>query len=349
MATISDVAELAGVSQSTVSYALSGKRPISADTRRRVEKAITELGYSPHAGARALASARSDVIGLMAPLRTGVDVNVIMQFVAGVVTGASRHGYDVLLLTQDEGSVARVTSSSMVDALVVMDVENQDPRLPALRALRQPAVLIGLPSDPQGLSCVDLDFAQAGTSATRRLLADGHRAVALIGSPPAVLDRHTSYAERMTRGFVGACEAADAAYVVLPTEASAAGAARSVDSLLAMLPDVTGVVVHNEVALPHVISRLRERGRSVPQDISVVAVCPENVAISQPMPVTSVDIPAEQIGSVAVDMVVGLMEDPARAEVRLISPRLTDRGSVSAVGGGQVRNLLAAEPDGARA
>ncbi|PWD50632.1 LacI family transcriptional regulator [Serinibacter arcticus] len=331
MATIEDVARRAGVSQSTVSYALSGKRPISADTRRRIEKAIEELGYRPHAGARALASARTDVIGLMAPLRTGVDVNVIMQFVAGVVTGASRSGYDVLLLTQDEGSVARVTSSSMVDALVVMDVEDDDARLPALQNLRQPAVLIGLPTDPHGLSCVDLDFAQAGAVAVRRLVAAGHRSIALIGSPAEVVSRHTSYAERMTRGFVGACEAAGAAYLVLPTAASAAGAVASVDRILAMMPDVTGLVVHNEVALPHVISRFQMRGRGVPDQVSVVAVCPENVAVSLPSPVTSVDIPAESIGQIAVEMLTGLMKDPSRGEVRLVSPRLTERGSVHEV------------------
>ncbi|GMA32478.1 LacI family DNA-binding transcriptional regulator [Litorihabitans aurantiacus] len=339
MATIGDVARRAGVSQSTVSYALSGKRPISEETRRRIERAIDELGYRPHAGARALATARTDVIGLMAPLRTGVDVHVIMQFVAGVVTGASRSGYDVLLLTQDEGVLDRVTSSSMVDALVVMDVENDDKRLPALERSRQPAVLIGLPADPHGLSCVDLDFARAGAVAARRLIDAGHRAIALVGSPVEVVSRHTSYAERMTRGFVGACEAAGVTYLVVPTAASAAGAAASVDRVLGMMPEVTALVVHNEVALPHVISRFREAGRGVPEQVSVVAVCPEDVAVSMPVPVTSVDIPAEAIGRIAVEMLTGLMADPARGEVRLVSPRLTERGSVrevSAPSGGTV-------------
>ena len=69
MATIADVAKAAGVSSSTVSYVLSGKRPISQATRHRVEKAIRDLGFSPHAGARALASSRTNVLGLVVPLR----------------------------------------------------------------------------------------------------------------------------------------------------------------------------------------------------------------------------------------------------------------------------------------
>lgn len=333
VATIGDVARRAGVSASTVSYVISGKRPISAPTRRRVEKAIAELGFRPHAGARALASLRTDVIGLMAPLRRGVDVHVIMQFVEGVVTAAGRSGYDVLLLTQDEGSVARAGSASMVDALVVMDVERHDPRLPALREMRQPAVLIGVPDDPRGLSCVDLDFVRAGRLAARRLLDDGHRSLALVASPPEVLDRQTTYADRMAQGFAEACREAGASSLRLPTDASVAGAVRSVDALLAASPGVTGLVVHNEVALPHVLSRLRERGRSVPQDVSVVAVCPQDVAMSLAAPVTSVDIPAEGIGRIAVEMLIALLREPGLPEVRLVSPRLEERGSVRPPGG----------------
>jgi len=102
--TIDDVARAAGVSTSTVSYALSGRRPISAATRERVAAAIAELGYHPHAGARSLASSRSSVLALVAPLRSDVNVPVIMEFVTAVVTAAREHSYDVLLLTKDEGT-----------------------------------------------------------------------------------------------------------------------------------------------------------------------------------------------------------------------------------------------------
>jgi DNA-binding LacI/PurR family transcriptional regulator len=328
VATIDDVAKTAGVSASTVSYVLSGKRPISAATRHRVERAIEQLGYRPHAGARALASARTNVIALMAPLRVGVNVGVIMQFVAGVVTSARAVDHDVLLLTQDDTTgLDRVASGSMVDALVMMDVEDDDPRIPVLVGLKQPTVLIGLPRDPAGLSCVDLDFEAAGRTAVRHLLDRGHRRVALIGSPPAVLERHTSYAERMLRGFTTACEQAGATFAVEPAESSVAGAYDAVDRLLDSMPGVTGVVVHNEVALPHVLAHLRERGKSVPGDVSVVAVCPTDVALAMQSPVTSVDIPAEAIGRVAVEMVVARLGGDQPAETRLLAPVLTDRGS----------------------
>ena len=331
MATIDDVARAAGVSASTVSYVVSGKRPVSAPTRRRVERVIRELGYRPHAGARALASSRTNVLALMAPLRAGVNVSVIMQFVAGVVTGARSADYDVLLITQDDGAgLERVAYGSMVDALIMMDIEADDPRVPVLAGLRQPGVLIGVPRETEGLSCVDLDFEQAGRTAVRHLVDLGHRRIALIGSPRAVLERHTSYADRMLRGFQAQAAAAPRIEGVYePCESSHAGAVDAVDRVLARIPDVTGVIVHNEVALPGVVAALRDRGLAVPGDISVVAVCPYDVAVGQPLPLTSVDIPAHAIGRVAVEMAMDRIGGDQPAETRLLAAVLTTRGSTA--------------------
>ena len=152
MVTIADVARAAAVSPSTVSYALSGRRPISPETRARIEASIAELGYRPHAGARALASRHTKVLALVVPLRADLYLPVIMQFVASVATAARARDHDVLLLTKDEGTAGleRVAGSAMVDAFIVMDVEGKDARLPVLRGLPQPAVLIGLPDGRRG-------------------------------------------------------------------------------------------------------------------------------------------------------------------------------------------------------
>ncbi|WP_425954469.1 LacI family DNA-binding transcriptional regulator [Xylanimonas sp. McL0601] len=331
MTTIEDVARLARVSTSTVSYALSGKRPISAATRRRIEQAVAELGYVPHAGAKALASARSEVIGLMVPLRAGIDVTVIMQFAGGVVTRAREHAHDVLLLTQDDlEGLERVTDGSMVDALVVMDVEADDARVPILRRSRQPAVLIGLPRNSAGLSCIDLDFESAGRLAAQELARLGHREIALVGAPPEVVERHTSYADRVVRGFTTAAEeegvlARTVSCPVTPPEIS-----EVVDRLLAEAPGTTGIFVHNERALPHVLTRLREHRRQVPRDVSVISLSPEDVALSQQVPLTSIDLPAATIGGIAVDMVMSRLEGDYPAETRLIAPVMTSRGSTAA-------------------
>jgi DNA-binding LacI/PurR family transcriptional regulator len=331
MTTIEDVARRAGVSTSTVSYALSGKRPISAATRRRIEQAVAELGYRPHAGAKALASARSEVIGLMMPLRAGIDVTVIMQFAGGVVTRAREYAHDVLLLTQDDlDGLERVTDGSMVDALVVMDIEADDARVPILRRARQPSVLIGLPRNTAGMSCIDLDFESAGRTAAQELAALGHREIALVGAPPEVVERHTSYADRVARGFTAAAgeEGVGARTVACPTAPQEVYDV--VDQLLADAPGTTGIFVHNERALPHVLTRLREHRLRVPRDVSVIALCPEDVALSQQIPITSIDLPAATIGGIAVDMVMSRLDGDHPAETRLLAPVMAPRASTGA-------------------
>lgn len=162
--TIADVARHAGVAVSTVSYVLSGKRAISELTRNRVLASVRLLGYHPNAGARALASRRANVIALVLPLRSGIQVPVVMQFATAVVTSARGHDHDVLLLTSDEGpqGLHRIAAGALVDGVLVMDVELHDVRVPLLRGLGRPSVLIGLPAETDGLTCVDLDFHRAG-------------------------------------------------------------------------------------------------------------------------------------------------------------------------------------------
>jgi DNA-binding LacI/PurR family transcriptional regulator len=329
MVTIIDVARAAGVAPSTVSYVLSGKRSISPETRRQVEQSIRKLGYHPHAGARALASSRTNVLALVIPLRTDLNVSVVMQFVASVTTAARTHDHDVLLLTKDEGpdGLKRVAGSAIADALIVMDIESADPRIPMLLALDRPVVLIGTPDHPTGLTCVDLDFAAAGAASVRHLAELGHSSIALVGPSPAVYQRGTSFAERFLHGFTETAKA-------LGVRAKAQPCGHSYEDTLSCLDtvldgDVTGLVVQNEAVLGAVLSDLRHRGLRVPEDVSVVAVCPETMAESQALPLTTVAIPAEEISVLAVEMTIRQLGGETTAETRLLSPRLTQRRSTA--------------------
>lgn len=330
MATIGDVAREAGVSVSTVSYVLSGKRSISGPTRERVEEAVAALGYRPHAGARALASSRSKVIALMVPFRPGINVQIIMQFVGGVVTTARQHDHDVLVLTQDDPSgIPRVAASSTADALIVMDIESDDARLPSLRKLDMPAILIGVPDDTTGLSCVDLDFAAAGRLAVRELARQGHTHLALIGASQDRLDHRANYAVRMRSGVREQAEASGVEAVVVPSEPTFAGGAHAVGALLREHPQTTGLVVHNEAALGGILARVQNEGLRVPQDLSVVAVSPSDIAAALPVPVSTIEVPGHRIGRIAVEMVMARLAGDDLAETRLVAPTFTDRGSVA--------------------
>lgn len=327
MVKITDVARRAGVSPSTVSYVLSGKRSISAETRQRVERSVRELGYRPHAGARSLASSRTNVLALQMPLRPGIHMPVQMQFAASVVTAARAHDHDVLLLTQEEGEegLRRVTDSAQVDALLVMDVQLNDPRVPLLRSLEQPAVLIGFPADAAGLTCIDLDFTAAGEACVEHLAQLGHRSVALLGSPPEVYARQTGFAERTAAGFTAAARRRGLTARVLPCENRVRAAAGVTDRLLREQPDLTGVVVHNEPMLDPLMEAFQQAGLRIPEDLSVVALCPDEVAVGASLPVSSVAIPAAEVGTQAVELLRAKQNGRPVPEATLLPPRLTVR------------------------
>jgi DNA-binding LacI/PurR family transcriptional regulator len=329
MTTLADVARHAGVAASTVSYVLSGKRSVSASTRRRVERSIELLNYHPHAGARALASSRSSIIALVVPLRGDLYVPVMMQIAIAVTTTARRFGHDVLLLTNEEGpaGIRRVAVSARADAMILMDVSMDDDRIPMLRDVGIDAVLIGVPADASGLACVDLDFMAAGELCVDHLADLGHSEVAFLGEAEAVYHRRSGFAERTLHGVRSRAAARGIRMVHRPCEASHEAAASTVTRILQDRPRTSGLIVQNEAVIPPLLSVLRATGRTVPEDMSVVALCPDQVADQTSPRLTSVRIPAEDMGRRAVEMLMRRMDDGRAGELVLLPPELTVRGS----------------------
>ncbi|MEU8503986.1 LacI family DNA-binding transcriptional regulator [Streptomyces brevispora] len=329
MVTLAEVAQHAGVSASTVSYVLSGKRSISVPTRERVEESIKQLGYHPNAGARALASSRSNIIALMVPLRTDMYVPVMMEIAIAVATTARTHGYDVLLLTGEEGpaAVRRIAGSSLADAMILMDVELHDERLPLLRETDRAAVLIGLPAATDGLTCVDLDFEATGALCVEHLAGLGHREVAVIGEAAAVYERHTGFAERTVDGVRAKARETGVRVLHRPCEGGYPAMAQTLSRIFDERPGTTGFIVQNESAVEPLLNLLRQQGRAVPEDVSVVAICPEQVAAQASVRLTSVAIPAHEMGRRSVEQVVAKLSGRGTDEVELLAPELTVRES----------------------
>ena len=326
---LSEVARHADVSPSTVSYVLSGKRSISEQTRRRVLDSMATLGYRPQAGAQALASLRPNVIALVMPLRLGLYVPVLMQIAAAVVTTARGYGHDVLLLTQEEGvtGLQRVAGASLVDAIIVMDVETRDERLTVLRALRLPAVLIGFPAEPAGLTCIDLDFEAAGKASAEHLAAAGCRDVVLIGAPPEVYRRSTGYAQRTQAGFERAARAQGLRAATWPCDPAPGAIQATVARLLEQRPRLDGVVVHNASALAPLLDAFRAAGRRIGDDLSVLAICPDDLAEQATPALTSIAIPAEEMGRQAVGLLMARLAGQPAPAATLLPPQLTVRAS----------------------
>lgn len=332
MVKITDVARHAGVSASTVSYVLSGKRSISSETRDRVLTSIRTLGYRPHAGTRAVAGSRSNVIALVVPLRSGTYVPLLMQFAVSVVTAARAYGHDVLLLTQDEGvdGLERVAGTAPVDAIIAMDVETHDARLPVLRELGTPSVLIGFPADTAGLTCIDFDFVAAGALAVRHLAELGCRNVALLGEPPAVYARGTGYAERTLHGFTRTVQELGVTGTVLSCDPAPDAVAETVGRLLRELPGLTGLVVQNEAVVEPMLKSVQAEGKRVPEDLSVIVIGPDELGLRNTPRLTSISLPTDDVAQGAVDLLVSKLDGADVPAATLLPPRLTVRDSTGA-------------------
>src|SRR5688572_12209753 len=158
---IGEIARRAGVSRSTVSYALSGKRPVSATTAQRINDVIAELGYRPNASARALAEGRTRTLSLVIPPASRRLTDVQLSFVAGVVEAAATHDLDVLLSPSGgdhDRSFERVVTGRRVDGVILMEIRLEDERVTRLEQTGQPFVTIGHTAHPHGTWGPDLDY-----------------------------------------------------------------------------------------------------------------------------------------------------------------------------------------------
>lgn len=334
MATIGDVARAAGVSRSTVSYALSGKRTISSETRERIEEAISDLGFTVNAGARALATAQTMSIGLLFRFHEDEFAPAMLQYIMSITDAARELGYDILMVTDADGTnaVRRITTSNRVDGVVLLDVTHNDRRLVPLREARQPGALVGLPGSTEGLDIFDLDFGESARVLVDHLVGRGHRELVLISPPQHVFDRGGAYAWRFRDAALERAARYGIPIHAYYGESQQPAINRSLNTILDARATATGLIVHNDAtiaALPEVLSA---RGISVPDDLSVVGLFARDFGRNFSLPYTAVESSPDKLGRLAVQQLVRRITDPAQAGptvVKFVEPELIDRGSVS--------------------
>jgi DNA-binding LacI/PurR family transcriptional regulator len=329
--TIEDVARRAGVSRSTVSYALSGKRSISIQTRERIEAAIAELGYTPNAGARALATSQTMVVGLFVQFVEYEFSPAMLQYVLPICDVAREAGYDILMVTEADGphAVRRILSSGMVDGVVLLNVAYEDARLPVMRKMKQPGAMVGLPRVPDDFDVFDLDFAEAGRMLVDHLAERGHRDVILVTPHEQVYERGGAYAWR----FRDAALQRAATYGIRVRSYFGETQQPAVNQQLNEILDARegeAMIVHNDAVIAALPSVLYSRGIRVPDDLSVVGMFSEDFGKLFSLPYTAVETSPGKLGRLAVQALVQRMIDPLDAgapRVELVAPHITDRGS----------------------
>ncbi|WP_349897643.1 LacI family DNA-binding transcriptional regulator [Parafrigoribacterium soli] len=332
MATIGDVARHAGVSRSTVSYALTGKRSISAETRERIQVAIAELGFTPNAGARALATSQTMVIGLFVHFFEDEFSPAMLQYVLPISDAAREAGYDILMVTETDGPQAlrRITNSDMVDGIVLLNVAHRDKRIPVLQAARQPGVLVGLPAHADGIDVFDLDFEESGRMLVDHLHERGHRDIILITPQEHVFERGGAYAWRFRDAALERASRYGIRVFSIDGVTQQPGVNRQINDILDGHPEASAMIVHNDATIAALPSVLHDRGVRVPDQLSVVGIFSEDFGRLFSLPYTAVETSPDELGRSAVQALVRRMGKSGSAvehDIRLIEPHITDRGS----------------------
>jgi DNA-binding LacI/PurR family transcriptional regulator len=314
MATMNDVAKLAKVSVSTVSYVLTGTRPISQRTRDKVLAAMLELDYQPNAMARGLASRRSTLIGLMLPMdeRGGLSATET-DFVTGAAGAASEAGYHLMLhpvAANDLDSLRQLASRRLLEGALLMEVRLADERVKVLRQLGVPLVLIGRTEDTTGIPYVDIDFDQTVRDAVSHLVELGHRRIIYVNHSPGSIDRGYGPARRTQDAFLSAMNSHGLVPLMIAAEDTAAGGRAAIGTALAQAPDLTAVLAMNESAVFGMLGELAERGLRVPDDVSVVSMVTSSPVAELATPaLTAMTSPGSRMGRIAVEVLLAGLPD----------------------------------------
>ena len=332
-ATSADVAARAGVSRTTVSFVLNAKADagISAGPRRRIEEAARELGYHPHGAARALAGGTSQTIGLV--LRQSAEQvaadALLAETLWGVASEARTGGYRVLVepLSPDGGRYSDLLLSQRVDGLIVSGPRVDDEELVALVADGFPIILQGSLPDVAAPS-VDIDNRAAARTAVEHLIGLGHRRIGCITNAPLA---YTAAADRVA-GYRDAIEAAEIGFdatLVVEGAFDAASGRAAMASLLAVTDRVTAVFVASDIVAFGALRALREAGRSVPTDVSVVGFDDIPLARHFDPPLTTIRLPANALGAAAGRALVDRLAGRPTSERTLLPTDLIVRDSTT--------------------
>jgi DNA-binding LacI/PurR family transcriptional regulator len=298
--TLESVAAEAGVSRATVSRVVNGGHRVSPGTQRVVERAIQRLGYRPNRAARALATRRTESVGLVIPEPTQhVFADPFFpRLVRGINEVLAGDDLQLVLLTPatsaGEERLARYLTGGHLDGVLLVSLHGQDP-LPALLLQHGvPVVVGGRPPDGVPVSFVDVDNVGGARSAVRHLLDGGRRRIATLTGP---LDMAAS-ADRL-EGYRSALAGAG-----IPAEFSleASGefdqevARNRTRELIERHPDIDAIFAASDPMAAGALQALRLAGRRVPDDVAVVSFDDSSFAASSEPPLTSIRQPIEEMG-----------------------------------------------------
>ncbi|TDD17364.1 LacI family transcriptional regulator [Kribbella turkmenica] len=334
MVNMRDVAHRAGVSIATVSFVLNGTKPVTAATRARVEQSMADLGYRRNVVARALASRRTHIIAMAYPAlehRFGMST---AEFFTSAAEAARKEDYHLVLwpVGNDGVELRELLGQGLVDGVVLMEVQLDDPRVGILRQTGTPFAMIGRTSELEGLSHVDIDFDATVEEAVKHLHGLGHRRLVLVSGD---LDDPRFHAYGPWVRTEDAYRRVTAEYgletVVLPCSDTTRAGQDVTERLIREYPEATAILVLNEYAALGVVSALNRMGRAVPDEFSVLPLLmvPETAALTDPE-LTMMRTPGPELGQLGTEALIRQLEGADPLPPQMVPAKLHPGGTTAA-------------------
>lgn len=330
MATMKDVARLAGVSTSTVSHVINNDRFVSDATRKKVDNAVKTLNYTPSALARSLKLNQTHTIGMLISASSNPFYS---ELVRGVERSCFERGYSLILCNTD-GDENRMNSNletllqKRVDGLLLLSTEIHPPSRDILRRYPGvPTVMMDWSPFDEGSDIIQDNSLLGGEMATRHLIERGHKRIACIGGP---VDKSPS--RMRLEGYRKAMQ--KAGLPVLPGYETVgdfefSGGYHATQQLLALKTPPEAIFCCNDAMAVGVYRALYQAGLTVPKDMAVIGYDDIELARYMSPPLTTIHQPKDELGELAVDVLIHRMAQPDLAQQRLqLTPELVTRSSV---------------------
>lgn len=337
--TIKDVANLAGVSPSTVSRTCNNHPSISRETKEKVRKAMAQLGYEPAVSPAALNtdgfSYRSIGVILPPSEKEAYENSFYLEVMRGISQFCNKRGYIASVITgADENeiisAISAMNENNVISGFIVMFSQKDNPIISYLYDEGLTYVLIGNAfSNANQTVYVDNDNISAGHDATAYLCSLGHRRIAYLGSSSSLIfsaDRHSGYLLALAESGI----VPDRAYTVELNSVS--DAAEPIRALLKSDNPPTAVVVSDDIFALALERVCMEEGIDIPRDLSIVSFNNSIFASLTSAQLTTVDINSFQLGIEAASQAINHIENPNLMATKIIVPHsIIERKSVTPI------------------